>query len=200
MARPPGSTTCRGRTGIRSTSIGRRRGHRLRPHARCSDAVAQYAPPLAKCSPILTPPTAILLWFHHVPWDYQDEVGPHAVGRAGAALRPRRRRGEADASRPGAAEALCRCRTLVATGGVPGHPGKGSPMVARRLHRLFPDLFPHADAGRSCSAAARSGVLRGVYFPYAPARPGYTPRHSASRPRIPTRTVSRPRYPDLLRH
>ncbi|WP_037324612.1 alpha-glucuronidase family glycosyl hydrolase [Salinimicrobium terrae] len=41
-----------------------------------SDALAQYADPIAeKYESIETTPEKYLLWFHHVPWDYQMENG-----------------------------------------------------------------------------------------------------------------------------
>ena len=41
-----------------------------------SNAVAQYAPPLAQqFSNIATTPEQFLLWFHHVPWTYQTKSG-----------------------------------------------------------------------------------------------------------------------------
>lgn len=41
-----------------------------------SNAVAQYAPPLAKqFGNVETVPEQFLLWFHHVPWDYRTQSG-----------------------------------------------------------------------------------------------------------------------------
>jgi alpha-glucuronidase len=41
-----------------------------------TDAVSQYAPPLAKqLANVATTPEAYLLWFHHVPWDYRMKSG-----------------------------------------------------------------------------------------------------------------------------
>ncbi|WP_136258047.1 alpha-glucuronidase family glycosyl hydrolase [Rhodanobacter lindaniclasticus] len=41
-----------------------------------SDAVAQYAPPLARClADLACVPDAYLLWFHHVPWTYRMRSG-----------------------------------------------------------------------------------------------------------------------------
>ena len=46
-----------------------------------SNAVAQYAPPVAaEFGDRARVPEKFLLWFHHVPWDYKAFVGPHAVG------------------------------------------------------------------------------------------------------------------------
>lgn len=41
-----------------------------------SDAVAQYAPPVAeRFEHLATTPDAYLLWFHHLPWDYRMRSG-----------------------------------------------------------------------------------------------------------------------------
>ena len=41
-----------------------------------SNAVAQYAPPLARqFGDVHTVPEKFLLWFHHVPWDYRTQSG-----------------------------------------------------------------------------------------------------------------------------
>ena len=41
-----------------------------------TDAVAQYAPPIAKqLAKVATTPDKFLLWFHHVPWDYKMKSG-----------------------------------------------------------------------------------------------------------------------------
>ncbi|WP_255516348.1 alpha-glucuronidase family glycosyl hydrolase [Luteimonas suaedae] len=41
-----------------------------------SNAVAQYAPPVAReFGDLETVPEAFLLWFHHVPWDYRTQSG-----------------------------------------------------------------------------------------------------------------------------
>jgi alpha-glucuronidase len=41
-----------------------------------SNAVAQYAPPVAKqFGDLKTVPERYLLWFHHVPWDYKMRSG-----------------------------------------------------------------------------------------------------------------------------
>ncbi len=41
-----------------------------------SNAVAQYAPPVAaEFSDIKRVPEQFLLWFHHVPWDYRTQSG-----------------------------------------------------------------------------------------------------------------------------
>ncbi len=41
-----------------------------------SDAVAQYAPPVAaRFGKLATCPENLLLWFHHVPWDYRMKSG-----------------------------------------------------------------------------------------------------------------------------
>ncbi len=71
-----------------------------------SDAVAQYAPPLAKTfSDVATTPENLLLWFHHVPWTYpmksgrtlwdalvsrytQGEASVHAMAATWARLKP----------------------------------------------------------------------------------------------------------------
>ena len=47
-----------------------------------SNAVSQYAPPLAAVfnDPQKTTPEKYLLWFHHLPWDYRMASGAHAVG------------------------------------------------------------------------------------------------------------------------
>jgi alpha-glucuronidase len=44
--------------------------------ARGSDALSQYAPQVAKnWGSLATVPDALLLWFHHVPWDYRMKSG-----------------------------------------------------------------------------------------------------------------------------
>jgi len=41
-----------------------------------TDAIAQYAPPIAKrLAKVATTPDIFLLWFHHVPWDYKMKSG-----------------------------------------------------------------------------------------------------------------------------
>ena len=41
-----------------------------------TDAIAQYAPPIAKqLAKVATTPEKFLLWFHHVPWDYRMKSG-----------------------------------------------------------------------------------------------------------------------------
>ena len=41
-----------------------------------TDAIAQYAPPIAKqLANVATTPDKELLWFHHVPWDYKMKSG-----------------------------------------------------------------------------------------------------------------------------
>jgi alpha-glucuronidase len=41
-----------------------------------SDALAQYAPQVAaQWGSLKTVPDSLLLWFHHVPWDYRTRVG-----------------------------------------------------------------------------------------------------------------------------
>src|SRR5690606_21436524 len=49
--------------------------------------------------------------------------------------------------------------------GVPGHPGEGSAVVARRQHRLLPDVRKAAVAGRPGCAAAQPAVLQVAAIP-----------------------------------
>ena len=53
-----------------------------------------------------------LLWFHHVPWTYRTTQRPAAVGRAGRALRRRRRLRRRHAPRLGRAAPADRRRAL----------------------------------------------------------------------------------------
>ena len=57
-----------------------------------SNAVAQYHPKVADavCRSSARLPEQFLLWFHHVPWDSQDFIGAHPLGRARLPLYPRR--------------------------------------------------------------------------------------------------------------
>ena len=70
-----------------------------------SGAVDQYATPLARRldDPTTTPET-LLLWFHHLPWDYRLRLGPDAVAGARRALPERRRAGGADGEGLGGAQ------------------------------------------------------------------------------------------------
>ena len=82
---PPSTTTAPTRDGIGfdRTATRQQRGRAIRAAggARSSAIVERV-------------PEKFLLWFHHVPWDYRMQSGPHAVGRAGVSLHARRRRGQ----------------------------------------------------------------------------------------------------------
>ena len=153
----------------------RRRGrHRLRSRRRrAATPIAQYSPDGRERSSAnrRKVPEKFLLWFHHVPWDYAGVVGPHALGRAGAALHARGRRGEPDAptwagsSRYVDAERFAQVAAFLAiqeTGGA---------VVARRVHRLFPDVLEAAAAGRVSRRRAHPlEYYQALKFPYAPGR------------------------------
>ncbi len=118
-----------------------------------SNAVAQYAPPVAKLfGNIDTVPEKDLLWFHHVPWDHKLASGKtlwdelvihytrgvetvHKMRTTWAGLAP-----YVDAER----------HQEVAV--VPGDSGEGSKMVAGCMHRLLPDVLEApASSGIRCA-------------------------------------------------
>ena len=120
-----------------------------------SNAVAQYAPSVARrfADPRTTPPE-LLLWFHHLPWDFRHAVGPQPVGRADRPLRP----GRGDRGRHGPPlgraqgrhrrAAPCRSHRLSRRA------GPGGALVARCLHCLFPVGLGPALAGGHAAARA----------------------------------------------
>ena len=62
------------------------------------NSVAQYNSPLKEeWGDVRTTPEDLLLWFHHVSWDYHVEIGPHAVGGTAVSLSSRCWRGGDDA-------------------------------------------------------------------------------------------------------
>jgi len=131
-----------------------------------SNAVAQYAPQVAgQFADLKRVPEKYLLWFHHVPWDYHlasgrtlwDELVIHYSQGVQRVLRYAQ-----DLGRP---RSLRGSRALCAGERISGHSGKGGPVVARREHRVLPDICPPATACRLRASRARPPILRVALFP-----------------------------------
>jgi len=131
-----------------------------------SDAVAQYAPEVAKAwSDPRTTPDELLLWFHHLPWDFRmksgktlwEEMVAHYDGGVAAAVELRKRweavKGHVDARRHGETATLLRVQEREAIwwrdaciayfqslNGLPMPPGTTAPalMLAEYKSRTFP--------------------------------------------------------------
>ena len=84
---------------------------------------------------------------------------PDALGRAGRPLFARRRRSAGDAADLGGAGGARRCAAPRRGRRLPRHPGGRGPVVARRLHRLFPEPVAPALARRLRAAGPRSRLL-----------------------------------------
>ena len=105
--------------------------------------------PCASVSPIRPPaPEELLLWFHHVPWDYRMRSGQDAVGRTGLALSARGKLGRRAAQGMGCALRHNRSGTPCCGGREACDSGTRRHLVARRLSPLFPDLLKTSTAGR----------------------------------------------------
>ena len=135
-----------------------------------SNAVAQYAAPVAaQFGDLKRVPEDYLLWFHHVPWDYRMHSGRtlwdelvYRYTRGVDVVREMRKTWDELAP-------LVDARASRAGRRVPAHPGEGSEVVARRVHRLLPDLLAAADSVRAIRRREHSlDYYKSLEFPYAP--------------------------------
>ena len=152
-----------------------------------SDATSQYAPPIAKLFNGTDIPERFLLWFQHVAWDAQAEVGPHPVGRAGAALRHRHRHGGPDAPHLGCGQSRLSIRSA-------GRRQAAFLAIQEKEAHWWRDAciayfetFSHMPMPAGHAAPPHDlAYYKDVYFPYAPGAPGVTSAPFKSPPKDPT--------------
>jgi hypothetical protein len=95
-------------------------------------------------------------------------VGAHPVGRAGARVRRGRGLSPGDAAGVGLAPREGRRRAVRRRAGVPGHPGDGGPLVARRDAVVLPDVLADAVPRRPRAAGASARLLPPAALPARP--------------------------------
>ena len=156
---------------VRVLSSRRRARHRLRSQRerqQCRRAVRAHRW-LREFGDLKRVPEEFLLWFHHVPWDYRTQSGRtlwdelvHRYTRGVDAVREMR-------TGLGRARAARRSRAPCAGRRVPADPGAGSHVVARRVHRVLPDLLAATAAGGLSRRREHSlDYYKALEFPYAP--------------------------------
>ena len=174
-----------------------------------SGAVDQYAKPNAdRWNDPKTTPENLLLWFHHLPWDYRLNIGADALAGPRRALPQGRRAGRADGEGLGGAQGLGGRRTARGRG------GQAADSRRSTLPRGATSAWPTSRSSRSCRR--RRPPVRGPVPPTArllaptrtPSRRTRNWLEKARRGRIDvyfagdsiTRRWGATDYPDLLAH